>query len=93
MNLKEFLKPTLSKILLTIILFSLSWFYIYEKHLGIDAGFVGRGLPFPFYTLERITIAGSCCPGIIWVGVISDLIFYYIISLFLMMIYEKIRNK
>ena len=93
MNWKEWIIPSISKILLTIFMLVLSWFYIYESHISIDAGFIGRGFPLPFYRIEGITIAGSIGPKILLPGLIIDLIIYYLISILVVFIYSNMRKN
>lgn len=88
-NWKELLEVSPKKIIISIILTALGWFYTKGASVTIDWGYLNRGFPFPFYS-SIVTIAGLRS-SIFWLGLFLDLAFYYlVVSTF---IYFKGKKK
>jgi hypothetical protein len=99
MNWKRFLKPDWRKIILTVILISLSFLYIYEPVI-MDAYEAYRGLPMFYW--KYFTGTGLIVPGMnlpepvtefLYLNLIIDLIFWYFLSCLIIWIYNKVKKK
>jgi hypothetical protein len=100
--IKQFLMPNWRKILIAIILMGLSLFFVHSPtfpgpdELGrmaiVDFYSIGRGLPLPYLI---INIGGGMAQGfsIFYLGLVIDLIFWYLISCLIIFIYNKLRSK
>ena len=87
MTLKQFMKPNWRKIVITVILFIISTAYV--SFLGLDAPYL-YGFPLPVYQLGGWP---SGYTGFIYLGIIVDFIFYYLLSCLIVWIYDKFRKK
>lgn len=84
--LKEFIRPDLKKIIISIIL--LVFFLLFEYNWAFGELYVqARGLPFPILTYD------SGYYFFIYFGLIGDIIFWYLISCLIIFIYNKYRGK
>jgi len=98
MTLKQFLKPEWKKIVVFIIFFIGSLFlgkFGIEMLRRLFAGCLVSsliGFPFVFLTkIECITRKG----GAVWdlISLLFDLIFWYLLSCFIVWIYDKVKKK
>jgi hypothetical protein len=87
MDWKQFLKPDWKKILLTVILFLISTRYV--SFLGLDAPYY-IGFPINVYYMAGWPMSTK---GFFYLGIVIDLIFYYLISCLIVWIYDKVRKK
>ena len=103
MGIKEFLKPTILKIILTIIFIVVSLLFVYfpaplwieesNNIATIDFYTNIRGFPIPYLI---INIGGGVVQGfsIFYFGLLIDLIFWYLLSCLIIFIYNKVgKNK
>jgi hypothetical protein len=87
MNWKKFLMPDWIKVVLTVILFLISTRYTYT--LGFDAP-TSYGFPIPVYATGGFPMATV---DFLYLGIIIDLIFYYLISCLIVWVYDKYKKK
>jgi hypothetical protein len=87
MNWKKSLKPDWKKIVLTVILFLISTRYTYT--LGLDAP-TSYGFPISVYQLGGWPAGYT---GFLYIGIVIDLIFYYLISCLIIWFYDKKSKK
>lgn len=78
-NWKEFLKPTIGKIILFIILFFISFVFSY----------FAQGFPLKF--MEFYIPTGLQFKSLF--NLISDIVFWYLVVCLIVFIYHKIRKK
>lgn len=97
MNLKEFLKPNITKLVLFVILFTISTLipHFYSEHIYREFG-----LPLTFYIIHAgcfapavVGASGTCPPNefIAW-KLIFDLAFWYLIAISIVTIYHKFKK-
>ena len=92
MNWKEFFKPSISKIFVMLIMLFLSWAYYFNydktgcQANTIDCGFSKRGFPIPFFIVPAISLSME----IFWLGLVIDLIFYYVVTSLLIYLYNNL---
>ena len=99
MGVKEFLKPTIWKIILLIVLFAVS-FYFSTEILASAGGSSNLGYPFQFFQPSGCYgPPGAEYPNCwdteltsFW-SLIANIIIWYLIACILMLIYNKIRKK
>ncbi|TSC53948.1 MAG: hypothetical protein LiPW16_233 [Microgenomates group bacterium LiPW_16] len=92
-SIKQFLKLEWRKGLIFIFLTGISLLLVYPDYpLPADFYTVGRGWPLPYLT---INIGGGVTQGvsIFYLGLVTDLIFWYLISCLIIFIYNKLRGK
>ncbi len=98
MKIKEFFKPSILKVIVFIILFVIFTFFsgglLNKSTWGVGFPFAIYGNnavsePFPEHTFLRINPIGSF--GLI-IGIILNLISWYVISAVLVLIYEKVKK-
>jgi len=90
MNLKQFLKPDFRKIVIFIIFVILSVIIPFRYILGpwVDTG--------PIFNYESIVCGEepfSCSPQIFLPYMIFNLAFFYLLSCFIVWIYDKFRKR
>lgn len=94
MNTKEFLKPDWKKGLITAILIIISLLFVYalDRIAIVDFYTIGRGWPLPYFI---INIGGGVAQGfsMFYWGLIIDLIFWYLLSCFILSVYDRIKQK
>ncbi|HLC78805.1 MAG TPA: hypothetical protein VJG83_00105 [archaeon] len=92
MAMIEFIKPTKGKIILFVLLLTLS-FIPYTNSTAFGCSDNAIGLPFTFYSSG---FSGVECPNPIpsynWVGLALNLIFWYLVSSVILHIYNKIKK-
>lgn len=90
MNLKEFLKPTLIKILVTIILIFSSLLYKRPNYC-FDANCYPRGFPLPFVDemISGLRVAHEKYIGYFLI----DFVVYFLLSCVIIHIFNKLKNK
>jgi hypothetical protein len=96
MKWKEFLKPTIMKILILIILFGLSSIFIYPVSITPGMHNEGtRGLPLPFYNcITSVGVLPVVACGFIYPFLIVDILIWYLVScLMIIWIYNKVKKK
>ena len=96
MNFKEFLKPTIAKILLFIILMGgLNYYVISTTHI-LD-GMALIGYPSGFWPTGSVYLkSAESVPaplGFSCINFIIDLLFWYLISCLIILAYNKITNS
>jgi len=85
--IKQFLKPNWRKILLFIIL--LIFFIGLKRNIRLgDVFFTARGYPLPFQSSN-----GAIDNLISYIFLFINLIFWYLISCFIIWIYNKLKKK
>jgi len=96
---KEFLKPDWRKIVLTCIFISLSFFYVYSPLIA-DAYEEYRGLPlfyWKYFVGTGPIITGMKLPEpsteFLYLNLIIDIIFWYLISCIIVWIYDKFKKR
>jgi hypothetical protein len=97
MNLKQFLKPDWRKIVIMLIFLGLSFLYYHEVG-ATNVIMVNHGAPLNYFEIAYIRNSGGVegLPPtfeIIYFGLIIDLIIWYILSCFIVWIYDKIKKK
>jgi hypothetical protein len=102
MKLKEFFKPTTGKIILLIVFFGLSYFFVMQQSSFTEATFYYHGLPFPYYvcTSSVLPTGGSySCSFRVGLDVfpyyflIIDILIWYLISCSIIFGYDKFKKK
>ncbi len=97
MGLREFFKPTKGKIIISVLLLILTFFYITSVP-GITINkYTGHGLPF-YYIVEIIplTSLGETNFSFEYTSLVFDIVFWYILSCLVIYLYNKNvlkRNK
>jgi len=98
MKIKQFLKPDWRKIVIFVILAIIS--SLYKRNIGVGELLIpSRGLPLPVYVcLEgfsdvnlRTQLMRPC--EILYHFLITNLIIFYLISCFIVWIYDKYKKK
>jgi len=94
MNWKYFLKPTISKIIISvaiIVLTSLRNSATYCPGCTREA----YGFPLTLYELPGCEPVSVGCPSyaIVYIGLLVDIVFWYIISSLLIWLYYKVKKK
>ena len=92
MDWKKLFIPSISKILLTLLMLILSCFRL-KIEQGVDTSFSGRGFPITFFNVEHWFIGAPSKQIIVWQALLFDLIFYYLISVILVYLYNLIRKN
>ena len=97
MNFKQFFKPDWRKILIFIILLII-FFGIYKYKFPLLAGELpesvpAKGLPLPIYLRVPIYLNLKSLNHLLKVFLMIDLIFWYLISCFIVWIYDKVKKK
>lgn len=92
-TLQKTLKPTLSKLILFIILLALSFIpYVRENMIFCSA--TVSGFPFPFYNSG---LSGVECPypapTYSWIGLILNIAVWYLVSVAIVYAYNKIKKR
>ncbi|MBU1975154.1 MAG: hypothetical protein KKG59_01985 [Nanoarchaeota archaeon] len=95
MSLKEFLKPTLGKVVLFLILMiGLNYFHFIISNV-LDARIL-VGLPLGFWPVGSFYMfPGAPTPPVVefsWINFIADIIFWYIVSCIPAALYHKIKK-
>jgi len=95
MNWKQFLKPNWRKILIFVILIFLSSFFIWNF---LPVEWMGIGFPIPFYEMQWGAPAFGISQqpvetSINSIGLIADIIFWYLMSCLIVWFYDKFRKK
>ena len=99
MKIKEFLKPDWKKILITLVIVLLSFFYAY-KPLTVDAYEEYHGLPIFYW--KYFKGSGPIMTGMnppeavtefLYVNLFIDMVFWYLISCILIQIYKMVKKK
>ena len=101
---KEFLRPTVSKVIIFIILLGFIYFYEYSGPLTTDTSSTMKGFPLPFYIKS---VCGDPClsaddyaagitekitENFYYQNLVFDIIILYLVSISLVFIYHKIRK-
>jgi len=93
-KLKSFLKPDWRKILLAVISFVLTFFYVYRcSSLKVSGVCEARGLPLYFYICKTMSDSPSLDCSFLYFWLIADIIFWYLLSSLLISAYDKYRGK
>jgi len=93
MNLKQFLKPDWRKIVIFMIFFALSYIYTVTTLIpALGLTFLFHGFPLGYF---RITVRYNVIQAskILWVGLLADIIFWYLLSCLIIWIYDKLKKK
>ena len=93
MNFKQFLKPDWRKILIFVIFFALSYL---RKSAGTIPAlgylFLYHGFPFYYFSIWlNFNVVWKI--KILWVGLLIDVVFWYLFSCFIIWIYDKVKKK
>ncbi|MEK6841272.1 MAG: hypothetical protein AABW57_00640 [Nanoarchaeota archaeon] len=95
MKIKEFLKPTLGKIILFILLMGVINYFLISTTVVLDARIL-VGLPFGFYPIGGFMIwPGGPSPPVVefsYLNFIIDLIFWYLISCLIIAWYKSSKR-
>ena len=96
MNIKSFFMPDIGKVVITIILLSLSTVSMYVA--PIPHGIIAEGsdiyMGFPMHFVLVLTYFGTIWRiHILWLGLMVDLVVYYFISCIVIWDYDTIRQK
>ena len=97
MKWKEFLKPTVGKIVVFLILMGGLNFLIISTTIIADARIL-VGLPLGFYPMGSFFCQPNtaCLPPPVefsWVNLIIDIVCWYLVSCVIIWIYSKIKKK
>jgi len=79
-SVKQFLKPDWRKILITLILLGLTYFYKVNCSPGGVVICEGYGLPISYLRMWSGDFAYRPQYSILWLGLVVDLIFWYFVS-------------
>ena len=96
MNFKQFLKPDWRKIVISVVLFIILSYLINNPFYTEDKGFPLVFLDFAVYgpaLLPSGTIVDYRGPVFSLMNLIIDLIFWYILSCFIIWIYDKFKKR
>jgi hypothetical protein len=102
MKWKNFLRPSLVKIILVIILLGLSYFYVRLEYYYGGGSILFHGLPFPYYQCTTSCLPNSPCsthcdfnigPDIFpFLWLVVDVIILYLVSCLMVWIYNKVKK-
>ncbi len=95
MKLKEFLKPTIWKVIIFIILLILTSVFNYATYCP-ECTRAAYGFPLALYELPGCKpVSAEGCPGyrVIYSALIVDLIFWYLVSCLIVWFYDKRKKK
>jgi hypothetical protein len=90
MNWKEFLKPTIAKIILLIIFMIISVLFLGTTRMDAPSNW---GWPFPVYVSGCNFFGGGCVNEFVWFDLILDIIFWYVISCIIVIAYHVNKKK
>ena len=95
MKLKEFFKPSISKIILFILLMGVLNYIIISSTI-VFYGKILVGFPLGFWPVEGfILLSNNTIPSIVkfsWLNFIIDMIFWYVISCEIIELFKKIKK-
>ena len=89
MNLKALLKPTLVKIILTIILFVSSSVLWQQYVISTISDTFPMGFPFQYYLAWGPCQPGETCFEFNWLWLILDMAIWYLVSAFVVNMFKK----
>lgn len=93
-TINEFLKPDWRKILIVLIFMGLSYFF---KVDCLQPGMLGAcevyGFPMPYLGMESGDFVYVPQYSILWLGLIIDFVFWYLISSAIIFTYDKFKTK
>ena len=89
MNLNEFIKPTIGKIILTITLFIVITYLFQYLIITYDATLIG--FPSAFYTSSCGFKGTENCESFKIINFILDIAFWYLISCILISLIKKVK--
>jgi len=96
MNLKDFFKPTLGKVIIFLILMVGLNYWIISSTFVSDARIL-IGLPLGFFPIgSSMIFFDNITPPTVtfsWINLILDIIFWYLISCLIIGLYKKIIHK
>ena len=98
MTLKQFLKPDWRKIVVLIILTIISSTVTYNELNCMTFGggcTKSHGFPFAFYSIHYSVASPDAQPSyyLNYVSIIPNIIIWYLLSCFIVWIYDKFRKK
>lgn len=96
MNIKQFLKPDKKRIVLVIIFLGLSLLYLTtEPVLDTIVNDLGGPLHYLKISKEMIGTNDTSPPvfEFFYINLLIDIIFWYLISCFIILIYDKLKKK
>jgi hypothetical protein len=97
MDLKGFLRPSASKIILLMILFAGINYFAISQDSGILDGMILSGIPLGFYPVGSYycqMVYDCALPlEISWTSLAADIIFWYIVSCIFLSLYNKHKNQ
>lgn len=92
-TMKEFLRPSIAKLIMTVVIFIVASYLWKMAHVVYDASFFG----FPAWVMGRDEFCGppevdpNCgLPFYSWSGALIDMVFWYAISVLLLGLYGKV---
>lgn len=90
--MKNFLKPGLAKIIITIILLLASFFYIKTNNINIPDVLIEKyGFPLPYLKYTSSVFGGESYEWF-FVNFLLNLIIWYLISCTIVLIWKKIKK-
>ncbi len=93
-TIKEFLKPDWRNVLVVLVFMGLSYFF---KVDCLPPGMLGvcekYGFPVPYLAMGSGDFAYFPNYFILWLGLITDLVFWYLISSGIIFAYNKFKGK
>ena len=93
-TIKQFLKPDWRKVLVVLIFIGFSYFFKVDclpvEMLGVCEEY---GFPMPYLRIGSGDFAYIPQYSIMWLGLITDLVFWYLISSGIIFTYNKFRTK